>query len=191
MSLLNQILLQKNLYSKQLPFLEFLLSGGQTVDLRSNLRTYWRSTVTRAIKCAFAGRCSSSGSRVMCQFVEKCWKRQNLTLLDLWWPDLWPDLKNDRTSFVMIFGTLSNSPPAARGVRRRAAARCVFNDSILYYFRKCWHSLRATLDKHAIWKLQGIAGSWGICKKFIGIHVCMYIHMYVQHGTASFMSLAA
>ena len=37
--LLSQKLLQKNLYCKKRLFLEFLLPGGQTVDLRSNLRT--------------------------------------------------------------------------------------------------------------------------------------------------------
>ena len=44
--------------------------------------TWWQKSVRRAIECAFLGRCSSSGSRVMCRCVEKCWKRQN----DLWWP---------------------------------------------------------------------------------------------------------
>ena len=37
-SLLSQQLLQKNLFRKERLFLEFFLSGGQTVDLRSNLR---------------------------------------------------------------------------------------------------------------------------------------------------------
>ena len=45
----------------------------------------------------------------MCQFVEKCWNRRNLTFDDLWWPDPWPDLKNDRCGFVMIFSALSNA----------------------------------------------------------------------------------
>ena len=39
-SLLSQKLLQKNVCCKKLLFLEFLLPGGQTVDLRSNLRTH-------------------------------------------------------------------------------------------------------------------------------------------------------
>ena len=39
-SLLSQKLLQKNIFSKKLLFLKFLLSGGQTVDLRSNLRAH-------------------------------------------------------------------------------------------------------------------------------------------------------
>ena len=39
-SLLSQKLLQKNVCRKKLLFLEFLLPGGQTVDLRSNLRTH-------------------------------------------------------------------------------------------------------------------------------------------------------
>ena len=71
-SLLSQKLLQKNLCRKKLLLLEFLLPGGQTVDLRSNLRTYWGKSVKRAIECAFAQHCSSSSSRVMRQFVEKC-----------------------------------------------------------------------------------------------------------------------
>ena len=45
----------------------------------------------------------------MRQFVEKCWNMRNLTFDDLWWPDPWPDLKNDRSGFVMIFGALSNA----------------------------------------------------------------------------------
>ena len=78
----------------------------QTADLRSNLRTPQRKNVKRAIECAFLRRCSSSTSRVMRRFVDKCWKRQNLSL---WWPDLWPDIKNNRSSFVMSF-TLVRMP---------------------------------------------------------------------------------
>ena len=134
---------RKTIFAKKRLFLEFLLSGGQTVDLRSNLRTRWRKNVKRAIECAFLQCCISSGYGVMCQFVEKCWNRQNLTFGDLWWPDLWPDLKNDWSSFFMIFDALSNAvyrvslhgpwaeldggcsntPLPARAVRRRAAAR--------------------------------------------------------------------
>ena len=106
-SLLSQKLLQKNVFfAKKLLFLEFLLSGGQTVDLRLNLRTWLRKNVIRAIECAFLRRCSSAGSRVMCRFVEKCWNRQNLTFGDLWWHDLWPDLKNEKAVpswFVTFF----------------------------------------------------------------------------------------
>ena len=83
----------KNIFSKKRLFLEFLLSGGQTVDLWWNLSTRLRKNVKRAIECAFLRRTSSSGFRVMCRFVEKCWKRQNLTFGDFRWPDLWPDLK--------------------------------------------------------------------------------------------------
>ena len=100
---------RKTLLAKKRLFLEFLLSGSQTVDLRSNLRAHWQRNAKRAIECAFAGRCNSSGSRIMSRFVEKCWKQLNLTYGDLWWPDLWTDLINDRTSFVMIFGALSNT----------------------------------------------------------------------------------
>ena len=44
----------------------------------------------RGIEGALAQHCSYSSSRVMRQFVEKCWNRPNLTFGDLWWPDLWP-----------------------------------------------------------------------------------------------------
>ena len=56
-----------------------------------------KKNVKRAIECTIP-RCSSfSGSQVMRQIVEKCWNRQNSTFDDLWWPDLWPDLKMDKT----------------------------------------------------------------------------------------------
>ena len=58
-------------FRKKQLFLEFLLSGGQTNDLRLNMRTYRRKSVKRAINCSFQGRCNSSGSGNMCRFVEK------------------------------------------------------------------------------------------------------------------------
>ena len=72
-SLLSQKVLQKSLFSEKRLLLEFLLSDeGQTVGLRSNLRTIKRKSVKRAIECAFPERCSSSGSGVMRRFAEKC-----------------------------------------------------------------------------------------------------------------------
>ena len=51
-SFLSKKLLQKkNCFAKTV-ILEFLLSGGQTVDLGSNLRTCRRRSVKIAIKCA-------------------------------------------------------------------------------------------------------------------------------------------
>ena len=64
-------------------------------------------SVKRAIECTFLGRSSSSGSRVMFRFVEQCWKRQNLTFGDLWWPDFWPDQNIGRSLSVIIFYALS------------------------------------------------------------------------------------
>ena len=57
----------------------------------------------------FPRRYSSSGSRVIYRCIEQCCNRPNLTFGDLWWPDLWPDLKNDTSSFFMIFDALSNA----------------------------------------------------------------------------------
>ena len=88
--------------------------------------------------------CSFSGSRVMWRFVEKCWNRQSWTFGDLWWLNLWPDLKNDKKQFLHAFrrsfecrlphfatwprsrvtrGVFKHTPPPARRVRRRAAAQ--------------------------------------------------------------------
>ena len=61
----------KNYYRK-LFFVKwlFLLSGGQAVDLRSNLTSLQQKGVKKPIGCAFSRRCSSSGSWVMCRLVE-------------------------------------------------------------------------------------------------------------------------
>ena len=69
--LLSPMLLQKTFFLQKRLFLEFLLPIAQTIDLRLNLRACLRKSVKRAIECAFPGCCSSSGSRVMCRFVEK------------------------------------------------------------------------------------------------------------------------
>ena len=45
----------------------------------------------------------------MRRFVEQCLNRPDLTFDELWWPDFWPDLKNDQSSFVMIFDGFSNA----------------------------------------------------------------------------------
>ena len=63
---------RKTIFAKKRLFLEFLLSGGQTVYLRWILKICLRKNVKRAIECAFPRSCSSSGSRVMCRFVEEC-----------------------------------------------------------------------------------------------------------------------
>ena len=112
-SLLSQKLLQKTLVRKKRIFLEFLLSGGPTADLTVNLRTCWRKSVKKAIECTFTGRWSSSGSWGMCRFVEKNVENGKIWPLDLWWPDLWPDLKIDRSLSVIIL-TLFRLPLTAR-----------------------------------------------------------------------------
>ena len=70
-----------------------------------------RAKARRAIECTLLWRCSSFGCfRVMRRFVKKGSKGQNLTSFDdLWQPDLWPDLKLDWCSFVVIFDTSSNA----------------------------------------------------------------------------------
>ena len=46
---------------------------------------------------------------VLCASLPKNVEIVQIWLVDLWWPDLWPDLKNDQDSFVMIFDGLSNA----------------------------------------------------------------------------------
>ena len=68
----SKVMTEKRFSQKKTLFLEFLLSRGQTVEIRQHLRTCWRKNCKRAIECAFFQLWSSSGSRVMCRFVEKC-----------------------------------------------------------------------------------------------------------------------
>ena len=82
LALLGLKLLQKKL-SQKTSILEFLLSAGQTVHLRLNLR-HVGDIANRAIGCLFSGRCSSSGSRVRSRIIDNFWKRQKFTFGDLW-----------------------------------------------------------------------------------------------------------
>ena len=61
-----------------------------TVDLRLTLEICYRKSVKRAIKCAFTQHCSSSGSRVIRQFVEN------------------RSLDNVEIAQMMTFGDLTN-----------------------------------------------------------------------------------
>ena len=97
MPLLSQKSLKKDIFRKNGYFL-VLLSGYQTV--------YHLSTQRKtAIECAFPLRCSSSDSRVMRRFVEKCWKNKISTFDDLWWADL----KKWTKQFRHYFYALSNA----------------------------------------------------------------------------------
>ena len=67
------------------PFWPFMTSGGQTVDLRSNLRTHYGKVCKRAIKCCFFPRPPNPySSRATASFVGKC--RTHTVKFDLWWP---------------------------------------------------------------------------------------------------------
>ena len=79
----------RNTFRKNCYFLSFFLSLeakllilGQTLGHLSE-----RALKELAIECAFPRRCISSGSRIMCRFLEKCWKAK----FDVWWyPVTWP-----------------------------------------------------------------------------------------------------
>ena len=64
----SKVINEKSVSLKRL-FLEFLLSGGQTADLRSNLMAPFRKRVKGAIECVFGGAVAL-GSPAMCRFVE-------------------------------------------------------------------------------------------------------------------------
>ena len=55
--------------------------------------------------------------RLKWKTIEHVKNRKNFTFDDLWWPDLWPEVKNDRSNFVMILDELSNAayPISLRG----------------------------------------------------------------------------
>ena len=100
---------RKTFFAKKRLFLEFLLSRGQTVDFRYNLRTCLRKNGKRAIECAFPQRCSSSGSRVVCLLVVVL----KSTKFDLYWPLVtwpltWP--KKWLNQFLHDFFTLFRMP---------------------------------------------------------------------------------
>ena len=52
--------------------LTILTSGGHTVDLRSNLRAYYRKICKRAIECFFQRPPNPYSSRATASFVGKC-----------------------------------------------------------------------------------------------------------------------
>ena len=43
------------------------------------------------------------------RIVEMVENREHFTFYYLWWPDLWPDLKNERNTFLMLLDELSNA----------------------------------------------------------------------------------
>ena len=47
--------------------------------------------------------------RLKLRIVEMVENREHFDFDDLWWPDLWPDLKNDRCTFLLILDELSNA----------------------------------------------------------------------------------
>ena len=104
-SLLSQKLLQKTFVAKNCYFWSFCSLEAKPL----NVDQIWGHISERALKELSNAllRCSSSSSRVMRQFVEKCWNRLNLAFGDLWWPDVWPVLKIYRNFPVIIFAALS------------------------------------------------------------------------------------
>ena len=119
MLLLSQKLLQKYVFRKNGYLLvinsfiyisEFLLSRDKNLGpLNLGQIWGWRSgrTLWELSNAFFCGAVAVLVPE-LCPFVEKDWKRQSLAFGDLLWPDLWPGLKNDRTSFIMIFDALLN-----------------------------------------------------------------------------------
>ena len=63
----------------------------------------------KSCRMLFPRLSSYSSFRATAAFIRKCRNRPNVTFDDLWWPHFWPDLKNDRSTFVMIFDELSNA----------------------------------------------------------------------------------
>ena len=129
----------KQRFSWKQPFW-VLLSGGYNPLILPviNSETNYAESVERAIQCAFPRRCSFFSSRVM----EKKLSNKNVVIgkiwpfmsNDLWWPGLWPPLKNDQSSSVIIFWrsfewrlsrvATSSRNPSARRVRCQAPVRC-------------------------------------------------------------------
>ena len=54
------------------------------------------------------------------RIVEMVENRERFTFDELWWPDLWPDPKNDQSTSLVILDELSNS--ACRMLLRSSGA---------------------------------------------------------------------
>ena len=64
----------------------------------------------RAIECVFRGVVAPRVPELCTDLWKKMLKSAKFDLFgDLWWPDTWPDLKNDRSNFFIIFYALSNA----------------------------------------------------------------------------------
>ena len=117
MPLLSQKSLKKDIFRKNGYFL-VLLSGYQTV--------YHLSTQRKtAIECAFPLRCSSSDSRVMRRFVEKCWKSK-ISTFEFWWPLVsWPEKMNEAVSSLFLCSFECRLLRVATWTRSRVRGGCL------------------------------------------------------------------
>ena len=76
----------------------------------------WRHTAGRAVNgLSFAFLRAALAllfhelDRLKLRIVEMVENRKHSTFDDLWWPDVWPDLKNDQSTFLIVFDELSNA----------------------------------------------------------------------------------
>ena len=90
---------RKTVSEKNLLFWQFLPPGGKTVEGLSN--ELFRGAVALLV----------SELCVDLLKIIDIWptNRRILAFDDLWWPDLWPDQKIDRSDFFLIFDALSNA----------------------------------------------------------------------------------
>ena len=89
-------------------FWPFLTSIAYSVEDSSNLTTFWRKSSSRAINCAFPQPPTYNSFRNNSSFPKTYGMSRNLTFDDLWWPQYWPERKNDICSLEMFFDELSN-----------------------------------------------------------------------------------
>ena len=92
-------------------FLEFLLSGGQSIDLRSILRSSQRKALKELSNIFFCDARSSSGFQIP-SYVPICRKMLKKAKFGIWWPLViwtltWP--KKWPKRFVMILNALWNA----------------------------------------------------------------------------------
>ena len=98
----------KTVFAKKRLFWHLMTPGAKTIDSSSNLRCKLQKERSKSYRVLFRFLSSCYGSRDNGRFSwEETVILQNLTFDDLWWPENWPERKNDRNDFERSHWKLS------------------------------------------------------------------------------------
>ena len=109
---LNTTVVKPSSIFKHRPFWTFMTSGGQSVDLRSNLITHYGKICKRAIKCFFCVLLTVIVHELRRHLSENAGLSRITVEFDLWWPLVTSFLtlaKKEWNTFVRPSPKLSNA----------------------------------------------------------------------------------